>query len=119
MTSLVLHHDDCLRHQAGLRHAESPDRVKAVLTALEGIDGIETLPAPRATLEQLTGVHPAHYWEDLVQTEPTGDGEETAIVALDADTFMSPGTINATLRGSGAACFAVEQIEASNAANAF
>ena len=119
MTTLILHHDDCLLHQTGLRHAESPERVTAVLNALGDIPGIEMLPAPRATEEQLMRVHPSHYWEELVQAEPADDGERHSIVALDADTFMSPGSINATLRGSGAACFAVEQIEAGKAANAF
>ena len=29
---------------------------------------------------------------------------------LDPDTFLSPGSIDATLRGSGAACFAIDQV---------
>jgi acetoin utilization deacetylase AcuC-like enzyme len=119
MTTLILQHGDCLLHQTGLRHAESPERVSAVLNAVSGIEGTETLPAPLATTEQLMRVHPASYWDELVRAEPVDDGEPHSIVALDADTFMSPGTINATLRGSGATCFAVEQIEAGNAANAF
>lgn len=118
MSTLILHHENCLRHDTGLRHVERPERVSAVLNSVREIEGTEVLPAPRAKLEQLTLVHPADYWEQLLDAEP-GDGEDRSIVALDADTFMSPGSIDATLRGSGAACFAIEQIEADKARNAF
>ena len=118
MSTLILHHDNCQRHETGFRHVERPERVTAVLNAVTGLAGIEALPAPRATLEQLTQVHPEEYWQELVGLEP-GDGDDRGIVALDADTFMSPGSIDATLRGSGAACFAIDQIEAGKADNAF
>ena len=118
MSTLILHHDNCLRHETGFRHVERPERVTAVLNAVTELKGIEALPAPRATLEQLTQVHPEEYWQELVGLEP-GNGDDRGIVALDADTFMSPGSIDATLRGSGAACFAIDQIEAGKADNAF
>lgn len=118
MNTLILHHENCLRHDTGLRHVERPERVSAVLNSVCEIEGAELLPAPRAKLEQLTLVHPADYWEQLLEAEP-GDAEDRDIIALDADTFMSPGSIDATLRGSGAACFAIEQIEAGKARNAF
>ena len=118
MKTLILHHDDCLRHDTGQRHVERPERVAAVLGAVAELPGVETLPAPRATLEQLTLVHPAEYWNDLLDAEP-GGGDDRCLVALDADTFMSPGSIDATLRGSGAACFAVDQVAAGKARNAF
>lgn len=118
MTTLILHHDNCLRHETGFRHVERPDRVTAVMGGVRDLAGTEVLPAPRATLEQLTLVHPVDYWQRLVELEP-GDGDERGLVALDADTFMSPGSIDATLRGSGAACFAIDQIEAGHADNAF
>lgn len=118
MSTLILHHENCLRHETGFRHVERPERVSAVLGSVRKLPGIEVLPAPRATLEQLSRVHPADYWQQLVDLEPKGDGDRD-IIALDADTFMSPGTIDATLRGSGAACFAIDQIEAGKANNAF
>ncbi len=101
MKTLILHHDDCLRHDTGQRHVERPERIAAVLGAISELAGVETLPAPRATREQLTLVHPAEYWDSLVEAEPGGD-DNRSLVALDADTFMSPGSIDATLRGSGA-----------------
>ena len=118
MSTLILHHDNCLRHDTGMRHVENPERVTAVLNSVSKIEGTELLPAPLAKLEQLSLVHPADYWDQLLDAEPGDDGERN-IVALDADTFMSRGSINATLRGSGAACFALDQIESGKAQNAF
>ena len=118
MTTLILHHDDCLRHTAGLRHVERPERVNAVLGAVDILPGTEVLPAPRASEAQLMAAHAADYWLRIVDLEP-GTEDEERIIALDADTFLSPGSVDATLRGSGAACFAIDQIAADRARNAF
>ena len=48
MKTLILHHDDCLRHDTGQRHVERPERVAAVLGAVAKLPGTEALPAPRA-----------------------------------------------------------------------
>ena len=40
-------------------------------------------------------------------------------VALDPDTWLSAGSVEAALRGSGAACFAVDQVFSGGAQNAF
>ena len=114
MKTLVLSHDDCLLHDNGAKIAESPSRVKAVLSATQDIPGTEHLPAPRATDEQILQVHEPEYWSGLVEYEP-----EEGRVALDWDTFMSKGSLDATRRGSGAACFAVDQIMDGKAKNAF
>ena len=82
------------------------------------LPGTEVLPAPLASLDQLSLVHPVEYWEEIVSLEP-GEDDERQIVALDADTFMSSGSVDATLRGSGAAYFAIDQVEAGKADNAF
>jgi acetoin utilization deacetylase AcuC-like enzyme len=122
--TLILNHDDCYRHDPGRRHPERAERVSAVLEAVRQIAGTELLPAPRASLEQVLRIHDREYWEHLVALEPGAgpDGEEGGAeerVALDPDTFLSSGSIDAALRGSGAACFAVDQVFASAAANAF
>lgn len=118
MKTLILHHDDCLRHDPGQRHAEAPARVTAVMNGVMNLPGIEILPAPVATIEQLRRVHAPEYWELLVDLEPPREAGENQ-VALDPDTFLSTGSIDATLRASGAACFAIDQIIAGNAKNAF
>lgn len=118
MNTLIVHHDNCLRHDTGPRHPERPDRIGAVLNALHGMSDTEFLPAPRATPEQVLRVHPEDYLNELIEQEPAA-GSESGIVALDADTLMSAGTVDAMLRGSGGACFAVEQVADGKARNAF
>jgi acetoin utilization deacetylase AcuC-like enzyme len=118
MKTLVLHHDDCLRHDPGRRHAEIPARVTAVMNGIGDLPGIELLPAPRASAVQLKLAHAPEYWNDLLELEPVADAAGKR-VALDADTFLSAGSIDATLRASGAACFSVDQVMAGKAKNAF
>lgn len=119
MKTLILHHDDCLRHDPGARHPERPGRVRAILSAIRNMQGTETLPAPKASLEQISRVHDADYWQRLIELEPGTDHPGEDRLALDPDTFLSPGSIDAALRGSGAACFAVDQVFAGKARNAF
>ncbi len=118
MKTLILHHDDCLKHDPGPRHAESPARVTAVLNGIRNIPDTELLPAPRATEAQLELAHAPDYWKRLLEMEPQRKDPQSRI-ALDADTYLSTGSIDATLRGSGAACFAVDQVFAGKAKNAF
>lgn len=124
MKTLVLKHDDCLRHDPGARHPERRGRVRAVLSAIENMKGTEILPAPKASLEQIARVHDVDYWQQLVALEPGTDkpGTDKAVadkVALDPDTFLSPGSIDAALRGSGAACYAIDQVFAGKSRNSF
>jgi acetoin utilization deacetylase AcuC-like enzyme len=118
MKTLILHHDDCLKHNPGPGQPERSDRAASVMEAVSGLPGTELLPAPRASLDQIGLVHDMQWWERLVELEPQRDSEDYR-VALDWDTFLSTGSIDATLRGSGAVCFAVDQIRAGKAQNAF
>ncbi|MGH6628412.1 MAG: histone deacetylase family protein [Burkholderiales bacterium] len=101
-------------HDPGPHHAESNQRLRAVLGAVSTVPGVELLPAPLASVEQILRVHDADYWHQLVAAEP-----EAGCTALDPDTCLSRGSIAAARRGSGAACFAVDQLFAGKARNAF
>ncbi len=114
MQTLIMYHEDCRRHETGRRHPESPERIVAVLKALEGVRGTEKLPAPRATTEQVRRVHDADFWASLMAVE-TSHGP----VHIDADTILGEYSLDAALRGSGAACFALDQIYGGKARNAF
>jgi len=114
MSTIIIQHDDCLHHNPGPRHPESAQRVKAVMSGLEGIRGLQKLPAPVATTEQITRVHPAEFWAGLQADEP-----DEGHFAIDPDTFLNKGSIDATLRASGAICFAVDQVLADKALRAF
>jgi len=114
MSTMIIQHDDCLRHSPGVKHPESPQRVKAVLSGLEEIRGLQRLPAPRATTEQILRVHPAEFWATMKTNEPT-EGH----FAIDPDTFLNHGSIDAVLRASGGLCFAIDQILGAKALRAF
>ena len=115
MTTLIVHHDDCLRHDTGAKHPESARRVEAVLGAIRHLQGLEFLPAPKAERSQLARVHPAAYLERVQQAIPSA-GRTT----LDEhDNVISPGSLDAALRGAGAICFAVDQVMSGLGENAF
>jgi acetoin utilization deacetylase AcuC-like enzyme len=105
MSTIIIQHDDCLRHDPGPKHPESTRRVNAVMSGLEDLKGLQHLPAPIATEEQILRVHPQAFWTDILASEPS-DGT----VAIDADTFLSNGSVDAALRASGGLCYAIDQI---------
>ena len=114
MSTIIIEHDDCSRHNPGENHPESIQRIKAVQFGLEGLKGLQRLPAPYAGPEQINRVHPAAFWEELRAAEPS-EGR----VQIDPDTFVNNGSIDAALRASGGLCFAIDQILDDKALRAF
>lgn len=114
MSTIIIQHDDCLRHNPGPKHPESPQRINAVLSGLEDLGGLQYLPAPHASTDQISRVHPLEFWAGLTADEP-----DEGNIALDPDTFMSNGSIDAATRSSGAICFAIDQVLGDKAQNAF
>ena len=70
--------------------------------------------APRATTEQLIRVHPAEFVEKLDASTPM-----MGFVQVDGDTTLSPGSFEAALHSAGGAVFAVDEVMARRASNAF
>ena len=114
MSMIIIQHDDCQRHNPGPKHPESTQRVKAVLSGLEDLKGLQHLPAPRITTEQIVRVHPAEFWAYITSKEPS-----QGVTPIDADTFLSHGSIDAALRASGGLCYAIDQILDDKALRAF
>ncbi len=108
MSVLLLSHRDCLRHDPGDFHPECPDRLRAVMQALDQEEFAELIrdQAPEATVEQLCRVHPRNYVEAILEIRP-GLGES---VPLDGDTIMSHGSAEAALRAAGAGVAAVDAV---------
>ena len=113
---LLLTHPACLAHSAGPGHPESPSRLQAVLEALEGENfaGLSRIEAPRATREQLLRTHDAELIDLVFDNAP-----RQGYVRLDADTAMSPDSLEAALRAAGAVCAAVDAAIDGVAARAF
>jgi acetoin utilization deacetylase AcuC-like enzyme len=117
MSLLLLTHRACLAHDPGPYHPECPDRLRAVLAALEAEEFSDLIrgEAPRATEEQLTRVHPPAYVEAILGIRPEPDER----VPLDGDTLMSHGSAEAALRAAGAAVAAVDAVMTGEVRRAF
>ncbi len=110
-------HPACLGHDTGPHHPERPDRLRAVMQALEHPDFVPLLreQAPLATHAQLCLAHPAAHVDRLLALNPA-EGE---LLALDPDTIVSHGTIEAARRAAGGAVAAVDAVMEGWAAAAF
>lgn len=108
MSVLLLTHRACLQHDPGPYHPECPDRLRAVLTALEAeeFSGLIRDEAPQATVEQLARVHPRNYIDAILGIRPEPDER----VPLDGDTVMNWGSAEAALRAAGGAVAAVDAV---------
>ncbi|MBW8754151.1 MAG: histone deacetylase family protein [Sphingomonadales bacterium] len=117
MTVALITHEACLDHDTGPGHPERPDRLRSVLAALaeDRFPDLLRHEAPRATLEQIARVHDPDYARGLLTVEvPPGE-----LAALDADTIVSPGSVEAALRAAGAATLAIDLVMAGEAQAAF
>jgi acetoin utilization deacetylase AcuC-like enzyme len=117
MTTAFITHPDCLKHDMGAGHPEQPARLTAIEDQLiaSGIANyLQRYDAPLATEEQLARVHPVQYVRAIREAAP-----ESGMVHLDPDTAMNPHTLNAALRGAGAAVLAVDLVFQEKIQNAF
>jgi len=113
----LITHPACLDHDPGRWHPESPDRLRAVLRALEAEEFLALMreEAPLATVEQLCRVHPESYVHAILAIRPEpGDS-----FAIDSDTVMSHGSAEAARRAAGAAVHAVDAVMEGWARRAF
>lgn len=117
MSVLLLTHPDCLAHDMGEGHPECPDRLRAVLRALEAEEFADLLRdrPEEATRAHLIRVHPPDYVEAILGIRPA-PGE---MVALDADTMMNHASARAALLAAGAAVRAVDEVCGGQARRAF
>lgn len=117
MPTLLLTHPVCIEHDTGSFHPESPERLKAVLQALEAEDFafLQRDLAPHATVEQLLRAHPMHHIESVFNAVPHSDSHHH----IDPDTVVSANSGEAALRAAGAVCAAIDAVMAGQARNAF
>src|ERR1700732_4900187 len=116
MTTLLITHSACLNHLTPGGHPERPDRLRAIERALEDerFQNLARVEAPAASLETIALCHPMDYVTAIRDATP-----QNGLAQLDADTSMSPGSFEAALRAAGGAAFAVGEVIAARARNAF
>jgi acetoin utilization deacetylase AcuC-like enzyme len=116
MSTLLITHPACLEHLTPAGHPERPERLRAIDRALEDerFQMLVRVEAPAASLETIALCHPMDYVTSVRDATPT-----EGLVRLDADTAMSPGSFEAALRAAGGATYAVDEVMARKASNAF
>src|SRR5512132_528983 len=117
MATALLTHPDCVAHEMGEGHPESPMRLKAVLAALESsglASRLALLEAPLAERAHLERVHEAEHVDLVFSTSP-----DRGYAYLDPDTSMNPRSLAAALRAAGAVVLATDLVMEGKVANAF
>jgi len=116
MATLFITHPDCIAHDPGTGHPESPQRLLAVVKAMEEPQ-FRTLirrEAPLGRKSDAARVHGERFVEAVLASVP-----ESGRAALDADTILSRKSGEAALRAIGAITSAVDAVVAGEASNAF
>ncbi|WP_322867228.1 histone deacetylase family protein [Aquicoccus sp. G2-2] len=110
MTTALYTHADCLSHETPSGHPEQVARLHAIERALADVQGLDRREAPLCVDDDILLCHPQAYLERIAAH---GRG------ALDADTWMSEGSMQAARRAVGGAVAAVDAVLAGDVANAF
>ncbi|MBE0453732.1 MAG: histone deacetylase family protein [Roseovarius sp.] len=113
MTTALITHDDGFDHLTPPGHPEQVARLARILAALDGKE-LRRVSAPLVAEDDLLRVHPKSYVESIRAAAPA-EGR----VQLDADTWMSPGSLNAAHRAAGGAVRAVDLVLSGEVGNAF
>jgi acetoin utilization deacetylase AcuC-like enzyme len=117
MTTALITHADCAKHDAGEHHPEQPARLAAINDRLiaAGLDSLlKHVEAPEVTRAQLERVHLPAYIDSVERRAPK-DG----IIHLDPDTGMNPHSLAAARRAAGAAAHGVDLVYEREVQNAF
>jgi acetoin utilization deacetylase AcuC-like enzyme len=117
MTTAYITHSDCLRHEMGPGHPESPDRLTAVNEHMRSsgvLEKLRCLEAPLANADDLKRVHDSSYVDLIFQHAPA-----EGYVQLDPDTAMNSHSLAAARRAAGAGLLAIDELIAGRARNAF
>src|SRR3954463_10687159 len=88
VATALLTHPDCVRHEMGDGHPESPQRLRSVLAALESsglASRLQLLEAPLAERAQLERVHEDAHLDFVFSSAP-----DRGYAYLDPDTSMNP-----------------------------
>jgi acetoin utilization deacetylase AcuC-like enzyme len=110
--TLLVYDPVFLEHRAE-GHPERPERLTAILRAVDELRGLRRVTPRPATVEELRLVHTAGHVERIRRLSESGGGH------VDSDTYVTPRTYDAARTAVGAVITAVQEIAAGRARNAF
>ncbi len=116
MTTLLVSHPACLDHETPFGHPERSDRLRAIDKVLgaERFSALTRTLAPEATFDMVALCHSEHEIGEIRHRAP-----KEGYAYIDADTSMSPGSLEAILRSTGGAVAAADAVMTGAARNAF
>jgi len=120
MLPAYITHHDCLLHDMGEQHPESPARLGAINDQLlmHGLlDYMHAFDPPLVTQQQLARAHTEAYLENFAQTG--ANVPEDGYVQIDPDTRINAYSYRAAQRAAGAAAMAAELVASGKAPVAF
>jgi acetoin utilization deacetylase AcuC-like enzyme len=117
MTIAIVHHPVFEKHDTGPGHPENPERYATVMKSLRGDDELWSqvleIEADEARRTDIQSCHTPQHFKHVERVVNDGTGY------LDADTTVSVYSMEAALRGAGAACRAVDALIEGAANTAF
>ncbi len=118
MTKTALfYHEDCVLHDMGEGHPESPLRLRFILDHLNQtglLQDMDRVTPEEARKQQILNVHPATYVEQLSLLAPA-----RGRVMVDPDTLLMQHSLRAAYLAAGAAVQAVDMVMSGQADTAF
>src|SRR5256886_9381570 len=117
MPTAIVHHPVFEKHDTGPHHPETPERYRVTIDALRAdhelwSNAIE-IEADEARRSDIQACHTPQHFKHVEAAVREGRGY------LDADTLVSGESLEAAMRGAGAACRAIDAIVEGAATNAF
>ncbi|MDH7800043.1 MULTISPECIES: histone deacetylase family protein [unclassified Rhizobium] len=118
MATRLYEHPIFLEHITPEGHPERPDRLRSLNIALEhpNFERLVRKEAPQANEDAVLLAHPEEHLLAVMRQIPEEDGE---INRIEADTYVSPKSLQAALTGIGAAMAAVDDVFTGAADNVF
>jgi acetoin utilization deacetylase AcuC-like enzyme len=116
MATAIVHHPVFEKHDTGPHHPETASRYAVVMNALRSADlwpqliEVQAKEAPRGDVQ---ACHTSQMYKTVERVVKEGLG------SLDVDTTVSVYSLEAALRGAGAACQAIDLVMSGAASNAF
>jgi len=104
MPATVYTHPDCLRHDPGPDHPETPERLRAILARLAQEPGLPVVQAEPAPREPLLAVHSPEHLDRVQRMSESGGG------VLFLDTVLNEASWKAVLGATGAVLASLDHV---------